>query len=233
MKRIVFLCLASLSFTGPAAAQPPQHPKEATASVRKRIYVDGKAVAAAKVITKDGATYVDPATLAEALGGSVESAEGGLMISSPPKPSCEVEKPSAQGQRISEQFRGDVAGVADEIESLRAVVLKKEKTPIGQRFDEIDHKLSLSTVHVQTDADMAVYYALSYANNSLAIVYYKQSRGVPSQELQKDQLDSMMCAMESKFALMKGVLLPGGSCSVFKRMEAQLPVKPLEPPDKE
>ena len=233
MKRIVFLCFASLSFTGLAAAQQPERPKEAAASVRKRIYVDGKAIAAGKLITKDGSTYVDPATLAEALGGSVESAEGGLMISSPPKPSCDVEKAVAQGQRISEQFRGDVAGVADGIESLRAVVLKKEKTPIGPRFDEIDHKLSLSTVHVQTDADMAVYYALSYANNSLAIVYYKQSRGVPSQELQKDQLDSMMCAMESKFALMKGVLLPGGSCSVFKRMEAQLPITPPEPPDKE
>jgi hypothetical protein len=42
----------------------------------------------------------------------------------------------------------------------------------------------------------------------------------------------MMCAMESKFALMKGVLLPGGSCSVLKRIEAQLPSKPVEVTDK-
>ena len=73
---------------------------------------------------------------------------------------------------------------------------------------------------MQTDADLAVYYALAYANNSLAITYYKQTRGVPVEEAQKNQLDSMMCAMESKFALMKGVLLPGGSCSVFQRIEA-------------
>ena len=101
--------------------------------------------------------------------------------------------------------------------------------PLGPRFDAIDRELTLSTTHVQTDADMAIYYALSYANNSLAISYYKQLRGASTEEAQKGQLDSMMCAMESKFALMKGVLLPGGSCSVFKRMESQ-PVVKQEPP---
>ena len=154
------------------------------------------------------------------------------MITSATRPSCDSEKPSVEGQRISEQFRRDVARVGGEIESLRAVVLKKENAAIGPLFDDIDHELSLSTVHVQTDADMAVYYALPYANNSLAIIYYKESRGVRLQELQKDQLDSMMCAMERKFALMKGVLLPGGSCSVYKRMEGQLPLKPAESSDK-
>jgi hypothetical protein len=230
LKRTVFLCLASLSLAVLSAAQQSQHVKDSTAAVRKRVYVDGKPIAASKVIVKDGVSYVDTAALAEALGAAVESGESGLIVTSAAKPSCECEKTTIEGQRISEKFRSDVARVADEIESLRAVVLKKEKTVIGPRFDEIDHELSLSQVDVQTEADLTVYYALAYANNSLAIIYYKESRGVPSQELQKDQLDSMMCAMESKFALMKGVLLPGGSCSVFKRFEAQLPVKP---PDKE
>lgn len=233
MKRTVFLCFASLSFAVLSAAQPSQHSKDSTTAARKRVYVDGKPIAASKIIVKDGVTYIDTAILAGALGAVVESGESGLTVTSAPKPSCECEKTTVEGERISEQFRRDVAGVADQIESLRAVVVKKEKAPIGPKFDEIEHKLSLSTVHVQTDADMAVYYALSYANNSLAIIYYKQSRGVPSDEWQKDQLDSMMCAMESKFAVMKGVLLPGGSCSVFKRMEAQPSVKPPESPDRE
>ena len=125
------------------------------------------------------------------------------------------------GKRFSEKFRSDVTGIADKIESLRAVVLKREKIAIGSRFDAIDRKLSFATVHVQTDADMAVYYALAYSNNSLAISNYQQMRGVPVEEAQKNQPDSMLCAMESKFALMKGVLLPGGSCSVFQRIEAQ------------
>jgi hypothetical protein len=101
----------------------------------------------------------------------------------------------------------------------------KDKVSLGPRFDALDRKLTLSTAHVQTEADTAVYYALSYASNSLAIAYYKQARGVPSEDAQKDQLDSMMCAMESKFALMKGTLLPGGTCSVFQRMEAQTGAK--------
>ena len=233
MKSTAFLCLASLSFAVSSAAQPSQQPKEAVPTVRKRVYVDGKAFAASKVITKDGVTYVDTASLAEALGASVESEEGELRINSPANPCCDGEKTSLEGQPISEQFRRDLAGVPDEIESLRAVVRMKEKVPIGSKFDEIDHKLSVSTVHAQTNTDWALYYALSFANNSLAIVYYKQSRGVRSEDLQGDQLDSTICAMESKFALMKGVLLPGGSCSVFKRWEAGLPMKPPELPTKE
>ena len=42
----------------------------------------------------------------------------------------------------------------------------------------------------------------------------------------------MMCAMESKFALMKGVPLPGRSCSVLKGIEALPPPKPAEVTDK-
>ncbi len=201
--------------------------KEAGLPTRSRVFVDGKPISASRVIVKNGASFVDAATFAGAIGATVQPGANGLMITTPPKNECE--RLGNEGERFSEQFRKDVAGVADEIESLRAVVLKKEKVPLGPRFDAIDRELTLSTTHVQTDADMAIYYALSYANNSLAISYYKQLRGASTEEAQKGQLDSMMCAMESKFALMKGVLLPGGSCSVFKRMESQ-PVVKQEPP---
>jgi hypothetical protein len=215
--------LGSIAFLVAVAALAQQSLHQAGSSstaLRKRIFVDGQPIPANSVIVKNGTSYVDVAALAAALGASVQSEEGGVVVRSAAKP-AECDKTAADGERFSQQFRSDVAGVADEIESLRAVVLKREKTPIGPRFDAIDRKLSLATVHVQTDADMAVYYALTYANNSLAISYYKQMRGVAVEEAQKNQLDSMMCSMESKFALMKGVLLPGGSCSVFKRMEAQ------------
>jgi hypothetical protein len=223
VRQIVFLGLTTLLLAVPGTAQQPSHSAGAVATAsRKRVFVDGKPISPNQIIVKDGVSYVDVALLAGALGASVQTGEGGVMILGAPKPEgCEKSSNVVEGQRFSEQFRSNVAGVADEIESLRAVVLKKEKVDIGPRFDAIDRKLSLSTSHVQTDADMAVYYALAYANNSLAITYYKQTRGVPVEEAQKDQLDSMMCAMESKFALMKGVLLPGGSCSVFKRIEAQ------------
>jgi hypothetical protein len=187
---------------------------------RKRLFVDGKPIPTTRIVNKDGIDYVDASFLAEALGASVQSAEAGVMIRSAAKTE-ECDKGVVERQRFSDQFRSDVARVADEIESLRAVVLKREKVDVGARFDEIDGELSLAKTHVQTEADSAVYYALSYANNSLAIAYFKQQRGVPVQEAQKGQMDSMLCAMESKFALMKGVLLPGGSCSVFQRIEGQ------------
>ena len=203
------------------SAQPASHEAgSATPTAKKRIFVDGKPIPGNRVIVRDGTTYVDASVLAVALGASVQSGEGGLTIRAATKPAV-CDNQAVEGQRFSEQFRSDVAGVADEIESLRAVVLKREKVSLGPRFDAIDKKLSLSTVNVQTDADLAVYYALAYANNSVAITYFKQQRGVSPEEAQKNQLDSMLCAMESKFALMKGVLLPGGTCSVFKRIEAQ------------
>ena len=204
-----------------SAAQPPAQAGSAAAgTVRKRVYVGGKPLPGDRVIVKDGATYVELSALATALGAVVNHEEGKVVVT-PASPGAECEKPTVEGQRFSPQFRSEVAGVADEIESLRAVVSKKEKVPLGPRFDAIDRQLTLATAHVQTDADMAVYYALSYANNSLAIAYYKQSRGVPLEEAQKNQVDSMICSMESKFALMKGVLMPGGNCSVFQRIEGQ------------
>jgi hypothetical protein len=210
-----------------SAQQAAHDPSSTSSALRKRISVDGKLIPSNRIIVKEGISYVDVSVLAAALGATEQTGEGGVMILAAPKSEA-CDKNPAEGQRFSEEFRSNVAGVADEIESLRAVVLKREKVSIGPRFDAIDRKLSQSTVHVQTDADLAVYYALAYANNSLAIAYYKQTRGVPVEEAQKDQMDSMLCAMESKFALMKGVLLPGGSCSVFKRIEGQSAPKPAD-----
>lgn len=230
MKRVVLVTLASLALVSQGQSQHQPRPRAtSSAATRKHIFVNGKPLPANQVIVRDGVSYVDASVLAQALGASVQSEEAGLLIRAD-QPTCKCEKavPAVEGQRFSEQFRSDVVTVPDDIESLRAVVLKKEKVPLGPRFDAIDRKLTLSTVHVQTDVDMAVYYALSYANNSLAIAYYKESRGVPADEAQKGLLDSMMCSMESKFALMKGTLLPGGSCSVFKRMETQIVPKPTE-----
>jgi hypothetical protein len=218
LRQVTLLWLAVLLLMATGSSQ------QAGSALRKRLFVNGRLVPTNRVVSKEGIDYVDASFLAEALGASVQLGGGGVMIRSAVK-NDDCNKVVVEGQRFSEQFRTDVARVADEIESLRAVVLKREKVDVGTRFDEIDGELSLAKTHVQTDADSAVYYALSYANNSLAIAYFKQQRGVPVKEAQKGQMDSMLCAMESKFALMKGVLLPGGSCSVFQRIEAQTPQK--------
>ena len=212
----ICLGLTVVFLAGLGAAQT----RDVAGAARRRVFVDGTPIAASHVIVKEGVEYVEASTLAAALGASVQSRDDGLkIVSSVSKGQCD--KQVADGQKFSQQFRGKIASIPDKIESLRASVIKNDSVPLGPRFDAIDKELTLSTTLVQSDADMAVYYALSYANNSLAIAYYKQVRGVPVDEAQKDQLDSMMCSMESKFALMKGVLLPGGSCSVLKRIESK------------
>ena len=108
--------------------------------------MDGKLIPTNRLIVRDGVEYVDASVLAEALGASVQTEESGVMIQSAAKPD-DCDKGVVEGGRFSEQFRSDVAGVADEIESLRAVVLKHEKVDIGPRFDEIDRKLSLAKAH--------------------------------------------------------------------------------------
>jgi len=215
-RRFLWVVLAALPLL--VASHALAQSKEAA---KRRLFVDGTQIPANRILVKDGVEYVDVAVIAQAMGAKVQDSDAGVQVTSTAaKPECE--KPGIEGRRFSPEFRTDVLALPDEIESLRAVVSKKEAPPtLGPRFDDIDQKLTYSTSHVQTDADQAVYYALAYANNSLAITYYKKLRGVSVEETQKDQLDSMMCAMESKFALMKGVLVQGGSCSVFKRMEAQ------------
>jgi len=46
-------------------------------------------------------------------------------------------------------------------------------------------------------------------------MYYKLRRGVPPEYAKQGQLDSLLCSMESKFALQVGRLSGKESCSVF------------------
>ena len=107
-----------------------------------------------------------------------------MLIISPPKPSNEGEKAIAEGQPFSEQFCKAVSGVADEIESLRAVVLKKDmqssvrdltKSTTSYRYRQFMSKRTQIWPFTKRCRMPTI---------SLAIICYKQSRGVPSQEPQ-------------------------------------------------
>jgi hypothetical protein len=208
-----------------SAGQVAGQPKDA---VRRRLFVDGTPIPANRIVVRDGVEFVDVSALAEAMGAKVKSTDASVQVTSSAAKS-ECVKAANEGRRFSPEFRTDVLSVPDEIESLRAVAFKKDVDPsLGPKFDEIDKKLTYSQTHVLTDADQAVYYALAYASNSLGIAYYQRVRGVPVEEAQKNQLESVMCSMESKFALMKGILIPGGNCTVFKRIESQQPIPKVE-----
>jgi len=68
----------------------------------------------------------------------------------------------------------------------------------------VDHKIFEAEFRAQTDADKSVSFALRHANDTLAIMYYKLRRGVPPEDAEEGQMDSVLCSMESKFALQVG-----------------------------
>ena len=75
---------------------------------RRRIYLDGEAIAASQIIVKDGVSYMD--TALPSLWRSVRwcnRGERGLVIISPPKPSMNIA--SRQGGRTESPSTRDVA----------------------------------------------------------------------------------------------------------------------------
>ena len=103
--------------------------------------------------------------------------------------------------------------------------MKQEALIPAANFDEVDRQISEAEFRAQTDADKSVSYALSHASNTLAIMYFKLRRGVPPEYAQQGQLDSVLCSMESKFALQFGRLSGKESCSVFQSSANQLEAK--------
>jgi hypothetical protein len=134
-----------------------------------------------------------------------------LNVSSAAAAGCEAEQTTA---RLSDTYRRAAVGIPDKIEALRALVKKREVVIPSARFDEVEREIFEADYRARTDADKSVSYALSHANTSLAIQYYRHLQGVTEAQTQ-DQLDSVLCSMESKFALQAGHLSATENCSTF------------------
>ena len=188
-----------------------------------QITIEGKQIKGDNVLVRKGVTYVSVPALAQALGASVSSQGAMTVLSTPaaPEPACGN---GADARKLSDSYRKAAVRIPDEVESLRAVVKQSAVIP-GASFDEVDRQISEAQFHAQTDADKSVSYALSHANNLLAIMYFKLRRGVPPESATEGQIDSVICAMESKFALQVGRLSGKESCSVFQSSANQLEVK--------
>src|SRR5271167_3347190 len=90
LRQITFLGLVVLLLVTTGSSQ------QAGSTSRKRLFVDGKLIPTNRVVIKDGVDYVDASFLAEALGASLQSAEGGVMIRSAAK-TDDCEKGAAEG----------------------------------------------------------------------------------------------------------------------------------------
>ena len=180
-----------------------------------QITIEGKRITGDDVLVRKGTAYVSVSALAQALGASVTSQGQVAVFSIPAAPAAECgDRPD--GKRLSDAYRKAAVHIPDAVEGLRALVNRPASVIAAASFDEVDRQISEAEFRAQTDADKSVSYALSHANATLAIMYYRMRRGIPPEYAKQGQLDSVLCSMESKFALQVGRLSGKESCSVFQ-----------------
>jgi hypothetical protein len=212
---LAWLAVAALA-SSVSAQQTPVGPDRTKSGSVTQIMIEGKQLAGDDVLIRKGTAYVSVPALAQALGASVASQGQMTVLSIPAESGC-GDTPDAR--RLSDAYRKAAVRIPDEVESLRAVVNKQAVVIPAASFDEVERQISEAEFHAQTDADKSVSYALSHANSTLAIMYFKLRRGVPPEYAKQDQFDSVLCSMESKFALQVGRLSGKESCSVLQAKE--------------
>ena len=220
---LAFVTCALLAAGASAQEAQPGADRSRSAPLTQ-ITIEGKQITGDEVVLRKGIAYISVPALARVLGASVVSQGQVAVLSIPaaPETSC-GETPDVK--HLSDTYRKAAVRIPDAIEGLRVLTTKPGAVIPAASFDDIDHQISEADFRVKTDADKSVSYALSHANSTLAIMYYKLRRGVPSEYAKQGQLDSVLCAMESKYALAVGRLSGKEMCSVFQSSEKQTEAK--------
>lgn len=228
VKRLVSLFFtAALLASSVPAQQLPEGGRRANPGSLTQITIAGKRIAGDDVLVRKGTAYVSVPALLEALGGSL-AREGNVAVISVPAAGESDRGDAAGAKTLSAAYRKAAVRIPDTIEILRTLVYKHVPEVLTPRFDALNHDIATADLSLQTDADKAVSYALSNAANKLEIAYYKMMRGVPPEAAKQGQLDSVLCSMESKFALQVGRLSGQESCSVFVRARGNAPADDTE-----
>ena len=224
-RHLLSLITSALLATSVFAQQAQQGADRTKTGPLTQITIEGKQISGDDVLVRKGTTYVSVPALAQALGASVASQGQVAVMSIPAAPESDCGD-AHNVMRLSDAYRKAAVRIPDQVESLRALVNNQVAIIPASKFDDVDRQISEAHFHAQNDADRSVSYALSHANDTLAIMYYKLLRGVPSEYAKQGQLDSLLCSMESKFALQVGRLSGKESCSVFHSKQDQAEAKP-------
>jgi len=187
-----------------------------------QITIEGQQITGDEVLVRKGTAYVSLPALVRALGASVVSQGQVAVLSIPAAPEAPCGG-TPDVKQLSDAYRKAAVNIPDAIETLRILATKPGVVIPAASFDEIDHQIFEADFRAKTGADKSVSYALSHANSSLAIMYYKRLRGVPADNAK--QLDSKLCTMESKSALDFGRLSGKEMCSVFVSSSREAGVK--------
>jgi hypothetical protein len=223
-RHVLSLIATALLATNVSAQQAQSGADRSKTGPVTQVTIEGKQITGNDVLVRKGTTYVSVSALAQALGASVSSQGQVAVLSIPADPETGCGGTS-DVKKLSDAYRKTAVHIPDEVESLRVLVNKQAVIIPAASFDDVDHQISEADFRAQTDADKSVSYALSHAIDSLAIIYYKLRRGIPAEYATQGQLDSVLCTMESKYALQVGRLSGKEMCSVFRSTARETKMK--------
>jgi len=212
--QVLSLSIAVALLATSVPAQETQAMPDRVGSVTQ-ITIEGKQISGNDILVRKGTTYISVPALAQALGASV-TAQGQVAVFSIPASSESGCGDTPDTRRLSDTYRKAAVRIPDAVERLRLLVNQQVQVIPAASFDEVERQISEAEFRAQTKADKSVSYALSHANSTLAMMYFKLLRGVPPEYAKEGQLDSVLCSMESKFALQFGRLSGKESCSVLQ-----------------
>jgi hypothetical protein len=214
------LVTSALLATSVSAQQASPSAEPTKSKVLTQITIEGKQISGDDVLVQKGRAYVSLSALAQALGAWVASQGPVAVLSIPAAPESECGT-----KQLSDEYRKAAVRIPDEIESLRVQANKQTVVIPAASFDEVDRQIFEADYHARNQADRSVSYALSHANATLAIMYYKLRRGIYPEFARQGELDTELCIFDSKFALEVGRLSGKEHCSVFLSKPEKAEVK--------
>ena len=226
MRRYVLSFITCAALLAGAYAEDPQTGADRTRpGPLTQVTIEGKQISGDDVyVRKNGTAYVSLSALARALGASVASQGSVAVLSIPVQPEAACGETAAV-MRLSDAYRKVAVGIPDQIEAVRVLALKPGTLIPDTSFQAIQHQIDEADYRAKTEADKSVSYALSHANNTLAIMYYRLRRGIAPAAAKHDELDSELCSMDSKWALVGGRLSGMEMCSVLQSRAKELEAK--------
>jgi len=165
---LLSLITSALLTTSAFAQQAQQGADRIRAGPLTQITIEGKQITGDDVLVRKGTAYVSVTALAQALGASVASQGQVAVMSIPAAPEGDC-RDAQSATRLSDAYRKAAVRIPDAVESLRALVNNQVAIIPATSFDKVDQQISEAHFHAQNDADRSVSYALSHANDTLAI----------------------------------------------------------------
>ena len=183
---LAWIAFLLLGMSVAAQQQPQTGVARSNSGPVTQITINGKQITGEDVMVRKGITYVSVPAMARALGASISSKGQGTVLSvSAPTEIENADLPPTL--RLSDAYRKAAVRIPDAVESLRTIMNKHLGIIPVASFDEVDRQIAEADFRAQTEADKAVSYALSKANNQLAIGYFKLWQQVPPEYVKREQ----------------------------------------------